>query len=294
MKKRLWIWALLLVLLLPAFSVTASADTGPKPSVVVDFKGLEQEHYYVTLLSEQETTGPWTKHSDFSDFNSISSEHREIWEKLNNYQDSDGFYFLGCFQDCSDTDKFEWGYHPPDTFKILIYFPDYDRFIVSDTSYGCYAFDSYFTVDATKLNIQSVTPVDLSVTRSYDFTWEMISLLCRIIVTISVELGIAWLFGFRTKKQILIIGLTNVVTQTVLNILLNVINYHQGELAFLSTYICMEFLVFLMEGMIYWMLLPRYEAKPERELHPWVYAGVANVASFIAGLLIAVWVPGIF
>ena len=48
----------------------------------------------------------------------------------------------------------------------------------------------------------------MSVKRTYDFTWEILSLLCRILATIAIELGIAWLFGFRTKKQILVIGLT--------------------------------------------------------------------------------------
>jgi hypothetical protein len=152
MKKRLWVLVFILVLLIPTLSVTASADTGPKPSVVVRFKGLEQESYYVTLLSDKDSTGPWSKNNEYKTYYG----DEKIWEKLNSYSDPDDFYFLGCFADCADTDTFKWTYYPPSTFKILIYFPDYDRFVVSADTYERYAFDSYYTVDATNLDIQSV------------------------------------------------------------------------------------------------------------------------------------------
>lgn len=46
------------------FPSTASADIGPKPSVVVDFIGLEGETYYATLLSSVKSTGPYSALSD--------------------------------------------------------------------------------------------------------------------------------------------------------------------------------------------------------------------------------------
>ncbi|HWQ76675.1 MAG TPA: hypothetical protein VN441_15320 [Syntrophomonas sp.] len=292
MKKRLWVCVLIVAILIPVLSVTALADTGPKPSVVVSFKGLEQESYSVTLLSDKDSTGPWSKSDRYETYYGDET----IWEKFNTYSDADGFYFLGCFSDCSDTDTFKWTYYPPSTFKILIYFPEYDRFVVSAETYERYAFDSYYSVDATNLNIQSVTVAneEMSVKRTYDFSWEILSLLCRILATIAIELGIAWLFGFRTQKQILVIGLTNVVTQTILNTLLNVFNYHQGAFGFIFNYIWMELVVFIIEGVVYANLLHRYEANPERKIHPWLYAFTANVLSFAVGMLIAKWMPGIF
>lgn len=292
MKKHIWIWAVIIALLISALSVTVLADSGPKPSVVVNFKGLEQENYYATLLSDKDSTGPWSKSVRYETYYGDEA----IWEKFDIYSDVDGFYFLGCFLDCSDTDNFKWTYYPPSTFKILIYFPEYDRFIVSAGTYERYAFDSYYTVDATKLDIQSVIAADeeISVERTYDFTWEILSLLCRLLATIAIELGIAWLFGFRMKKQIFVIGLTNVVTQTILNVLLNVINYNQGQFAFILNYMWMELVVFGIEGFIYWKLLGRYEERPERRIHPWLYALTANISSFTVGMLIAKWMPGIF
>lgn len=292
MKKRLCLMAVVFIMLIPVLMVTASADMGHKPSVVVSFEGLADEEYYVTLLSESKSTGPWSKRAVFDG----GPRDEKVWEKFNTYSDEDGFFFLGYFSECADTDTFKWTYYPPSTFKILIYFSEYDRFVVSAEAYSCYAFDSYYTVDATNLDIQAVTIADeqLNAVRTYDFTWEIISLLCRIVATIAVELGIAWLFGYRAKKQFVVIGLTNLATQTILNVLLNVINYHQGQSAFIFGYVCMELVVFIIEGSVYGRLLHRYAAHPEKKDRSWLYALAANAVSFVLGLLVANWVPGIF
>ena len=98
----------------------------------------------------------------------------------------------------------------------------------------------------------------------------------------------------RTKKQVWIIALTNIATQTVLNILLNIINYKLGFFAFIFNYIWMEFAVFIIEGVVYSRLLHRHEATAGRKAHHWLYSLAANVASFVIGMMIAKLMPGIF
>ena len=56
MKSKMTFILLLLIVLLIAMPLTANADMGPKPSIVISFEGLENEKYYVTLLSESPTT----------------------------------------------------------------------------------------------------------------------------------------------------------------------------------------------------------------------------------------------
>jgi hypothetical protein len=120
----------------------------------VSFKGLENEKYFVTLLAADiDSIGPWSKDNLYRD----SYGDAKVWGKFNTYSDSDGLFFLNHFSDCSETNVFKWTYYPPQTFKILIYFPEYDHFIASADIYERYAFDSYYTVDATNLNIQSVS-----------------------------------------------------------------------------------------------------------------------------------------
>lgn len=288
MRKRLGRFLLVFVLLLPLLTMTASADMGPKPSIVVNFKGLEGEVYYVTLLSSVPSTGPWSaENGDHGD---------AVAEKFSTYQDTDGFYFIGHFENCTESDTFRWRYYPPRDFKILLYFPEHDHFIVTADIYARYAFDSYYTVDAAGLDILSVSVAgdEMAVTRTYDYRWEGISLLCRVFITIAAELGVALLFGFRTKRLLLLIGVTNVVTQTVLNVLLNVINFHHGYFAFVFFYFWLELLVFGIEAAVYTVWLRRRGSGTARRLRPVLYAFSANALSFAAGMLVARWVPGIF
>jgi len=291
MKKRILMLILLLSVLLPIFTVTASADIGPKPSVVIRFRGLENKSYYVTLLADTRTTGPYSKHEEYNGFGK-----EIIWNKFNRYSDKDGFYFLSYFQDCSDTDEFRWTYYPPSTFKILIYFPEDSMFAVSDEIYERYAFHSYYDVTVINDCIPCGLVVGrlLEVERAYDYTWELVSLLCRIIATIAIELGIAWLFGFRTKKQVYIICVTNIVSNTLLNIALSITDYVYGAMAFALLYVLLEIVVFVVEGCVFASWLPRYRENPEKKAHPWLFALAANIASFVIGMLVARWIPGIF
>ncbi len=298
MKKRVFFILLFSVIILTAIPETAYADIGPKPSVVVSFKGLENEKYYVTLLSEVTSTGPHSvlgEHPNNQRYHKGDEEY-EIWEKLISYKDKDGYHFLQYFSDCTETSKFIWGYYPPDKFKILIYFPEYDKFVVSEEIYERYAFDSYYSVDTKGLEIQSISFIgNIEATRSYDYKWELISLFARIIATIIIEVLIALLFGFRTKKQLLIIGTVNIITQSILNILLNVINYNQGSMMFVFNYVWMEALVLIIEAKIYSAFLHKYSnIKSTKKWLASLYALTANVVSFALGLYIAYLVPGMF
>lgn len=298
MKKKIFFILFCFILIIIFMPTTANADTGPKPSVVIDFKGLEEENYYVTLLSEISSTGPHSVFGEFADNQRYFEEDEDydIWCKFVSYKDKDGFYFLQFFGDCTDTSQFTWGYYPPPKFKILIYFPEKDSFTVSQEVYERYAFDSYYGVDLTGLEIQSViSGENIKAERNYDFRWELISFFTRIIVTIIIEVMIALLFGFRAKKQLLVIVAVNILTQSILNILLNVINYNQGGMMFVFHYVWMEVLVFIIEAVVYSIFLHKYSRW--KITNKWIaslYALTANAVSFCIGLYIAHLVPGIF
>lgn len=295
MKKRLLAF-FCIVVIMTIMGTTVYADIGPKPSIVIDFKGLENENYYVTLLSEKPSTGPHSalgKHSDIPRYNKEDAEYN-IWEKFQAYEDNDGYYFLQYFRDCTDTSKFTWGYYPPSKFKILLYFPEQDGYLVSNEIHEVYAFHSYYAVDATDLKIQANSyNSGIKVEQNYNYTWEIISLLARIIATITIEILIALLFGFRKRKQLLIIGTANIFTQSILNILLSVINYNLGGMAFIINYIWMELVVFGIEAFIYSMYLNKYSDKKLSKKFIVLYALVANILSFVLGLYIARLIPGI-
>ena len=303
MKRRIGIILLCMILLFTMLPTTAVADIGPKPSVEIQFTGVEEGvTYYATLLSYHKSTGP----ASAWDGNPLDSKEGDpIWKAFVDYKDSDGYYFLQEYWDCTGKDQFRWGYYPPTPFKVLCYFPETDTYAVSEI-YERYAFDTYYKVDLSEVSV-------LKAKKNYDYTWETISLVARIVITILLEMGLAMMFGYRHKKQLRFLAAVNIVTQILLNILLNVLNFRIGYWAFVFYYVLLELLVILMESILYVLVLPkmslsitkdRIEAvetgkkvsvpKTIQKRYTVIYAVVANVASFAIGLLVARLVPGIF
>ena len=288
MKRKAFAFLMCMVLVM-VMPITASADMGPKPSVRIEFTGIEGETYYGTLLSLRESTGPasaWDGKSDYPEWH--PEEEQGIWEAFLHYEDADGYYFLQEWWDCSESNQLNWTYYPPASFKILLYFPETDSFYVSPI-YERYAFDSYFTVD---LSAYDTAPIMAH--QSYDYTWELISLAARIVLTIILELGIALLFGYREKKVLACLAVVNIVTQVTLNVALNIINYNSGSMSFTFSYVLFEILVFAIEAAAYAALVGKCSSKVQKKGRAVGYAFIANVASFALGLWLAHVIPGIF
>ena len=285
-KKRLLLCALLLALML---STTARADVGPKPSVNVTFTGLQEGLCYATLLSEVSSTGPYRAWEDGDDVRDgwvpEEESNLDVWQGFVDYEDPDGFYFLQFYRRVDVTEKFVWSYRPPSVYKIVLYYPDSGEF-VSGGILNQYAFDSYYTADVSDGTVQ--------LERSYEYGWEIVSLLVRIVLTIAVELGFALLCGLRRRWQVKTVVLVNVITQVALNVGLNIINYKAGSMAFVIFYVLLEILVFIVEAVAFSILLRRRAPEGEKMGHPVVFAFWANVFSFAVGYALAHWIPGIF
>ncbi len=113
-------------LLLTVLAGTAYADAGPKPSVTIRFSGIQDVPFYATLLSEESSTGPdsvWNGDPAYARY-APGDDGYEIWLKFVDYKDTDGFYFLQNFWDCTESQMLDWNYYPPSPFKILLYFPE--------------------------------------------------------------------------------------------------------------------------------------------------------------------------
>lgn len=320
MKERKAIVLCMLVLLL-AGSQKVMADTGPKPSVVIDFEGLEGENYYATLLSEDSSTGP---HSALDSEYGNDARYQEgdedydIYRQFVEYEDSDGFYFLQYFGSCADNQQFRWGYYPPQRFKILLYFPERDCFLTNDVVYERYAFDSYFAVNvelreigeenadmtveqAEKENIETtveptggMTVKKNTILNAKTYAQEVLALIVRALITIAVEITIAFLFAFRGKKQLRLLIVVNLVTQIALNLVLYLLYYKYVWITLLLFYPALEILVFVVEGAWYAKRLNLDAARQASRAKIWMYALVANAASFGLGLWLSGKIPIMF
>lgn len=289
MKKYLSV--LLCFIIIFSFPFTAYADIGPKPSVNITFEGVEKGTvYYGTLLSERDSTGPSSAWDGIEGHESHYNFSKELWQIFADYTDTDGYYFLQEVWECTETNQLNWTYYPPSPFKILLYFPDTDTYFVSDI-YERYAFDSYYTVDLTE-NFREEKLI--SAEKSYDFTWEIISLAARVVATILLEIAIAFIFGYREKKTLIFIAWVNIFTQVLLNVSLNIVNYIMGGMAYVIFLILFEVAVFAIEALLYVLLINRFSKKPSGRMKAVAYAFAANAASFAIGFWLALKIPGIF
>ncbi len=284
--------------------VAAKADMGPKPSVRILFENMGDELCYGTLLSKHESTGPatvWDGTEEDAEYGkSWTDLDYMTWKAFVEYKDPDGYFFLQRGWKVNETKKLEWTYYPPSPFKILLYYPETGTF-VSSGIYEKYAFDTYYTVDMEGVTIGLVeydeelsTNERMEAHQSYNYRVEVISLIARIVATIAIEMVLALLFGFRKKKQLLLLIGVNTGTQVVLNVLLNLINYNSGHWAFSFYYVLFELIVFVLEAAVYCKRMNRLSENAKPKWFYVLYALVANGGSFVAGVYVAKLLPGIF
>ncbi|MDE5547732.1 MAG: hypothetical protein K2J30_01865 [Clostridia bacterium] len=292
---------------------SAHADTGPKPSVIVTVENLDGKVCYGTLLSDDISLGPTSAYSPEHPYipskfdptsENYSAEEHAIWKAFVEYADPDGYYYQQVHWACHETGKISWTYYPPSPFKILLYFPETQTF-VSSGIYESYAFHSYFSATLSDTDFTVSQTASLDVRKNYDYTWEIVSLIVRIVVTILIELFVAWLFNLHTKTQILSVTIVNVVTQTALNVALNILSFFQSTWA-LIWYIPLELAVFVIEAVAYTVILNLLQPKTvgangdiKNPDHLSIgkcvlFSLVANILSFAAGFALVKVIPGVF
>lgn len=285
---------------------TANADMGPKPSIRITFTNMGDELCYGTILSKSISTGPHSAYAPeegwdykalgrydsnyYYDENYHNEEVERIWQTFVDYEDVDGFYFLQLWWELDgENNQMNWTYHPPYTFKILLYYPESNTFVTSEI-YERYAFDSYYTVNMKNVDIGD-GGIQLVPTNSYDYFGEIVGLICRIALTVLIELLIALLFRIKGRKPMLTILIVNLSTQIALNVALNVINYLNGALAYLFAFVLLEIAVVIVEAVAYCIILRKQGVPIWKSL---VYAVVANAVTAVAGYYLAIWLPGMF
>lgn len=277
-------FCLCLTLLLGA-ALPARADTGPKPSVTITLEDLPAGRAYATLLSKSDSSGPYSAYYDYGDrFASLNVE-RGIWDALKAYSDGDGFFFLGFVQDVTESKTVSWSYYPPETFKLLIYLADSNTFLISGTE-SRYAFDSLFAADCSGGTI--------ALNRTLVSGNRIAGIALRVVCTILIELGIAWLFRLRGRREILVIVLTNLVTQILMNLVL--MTGPSGgrllhSLSWLLNFLLCELCVFIVEAVIYSKKLRNETRTPGKLV---LYAFLANLASMALGICFMNLFPSLF
>ena len=283
----------MVLILMAALGIYAFADFGPKPSVVVEFENAGDQEYYVTLVAKEDKLG--SPYSRITAEDQPETDDIAIWNRLVAYEDPDGMVFAGNVQKLTGDGAYVWGYYPPLEFRVLIYFPDTDSFVESSEILEQYAFDSYYQMDFNDLpENRNDAVAAIPVTRKYNLLWQITAFLLRLAVTVAVECLLAVLFGFKGKRQMLLVLAVNCATQLAMNLL--ILDESVGLFVFyVLQYALIEVGVILAEGLVYCLALPKL-ATPEqnRNIHPIAFAFFGNVASFSLGFLLSNWFPMLF
>lgn len=299
MKKRWRSILTALLLLLPLTAMPVSADVGPKPSVVVALEGLEGRTCWGTLLSQQEGTGPYGRFYE-EEAAEDPEEDRALRALLPlERMDSEGFHLLNFVKDCSDG-EFSWTYYPPHTYKIALWFPEEDALAVSGV-YHRYAFDSYYRLDLSGVELMPGRIVELEAARlqrDYPYGASLLALAGRVALTLGAELLLALAFGLRTRQALKWVAVVNLATQLGLNLALELFTYCNGALEgmmailALPVYLAAEAVVTLVELRIYRRKLLGERGASGRRIT--AYTWTANLCSLLAGVLLSFRLPALF
>ena len=285
MKKSLR-FCVLLALAAALLTVSAFADTGPKPQLTVKVTNPPEELYYLDLLAE----GDW-EHAGDADYSGLdwSYSEEEIAALDSGLLDAlraavpDGWH--ACTAEGSNgapmwgdllgedtgngTRLHTFGYvGVPDTYRILLV-----------TQSG----ETWLSGTYTRRSLQSSVTVDwASKTVDLPPVWAayLLQFLCTLLPTLLIEGALLFIFGYRSRKSWRSFLLVNLVTQGGFSAYLMVTVLNHGVSAWsLFFYLPIEFLITVVEILLYRKLLT--EKSQGRAI---AYAVTANICSAALGL----------
>lgn len=264
--------------------LTVRADFGPKSSLEIHIQGINKtydfELLYEDVLPEQDIR---------NDHYATFEEHYgySIHPLLVNFEE-DGFISSALYRGrptyytSIDTHVFRYTYVPPRTFKLILIFEDGNY--VTSPILTTKLFYSDVTWDLTGVNTETTQSNVGRIREEIPFGRFSLDLMTRILITIGIEMAILLIFKYRKKTSMLLVLLTNLVTQTTLTGFMFAMRYYFspffGEIFAL---IIGEALIFILEGFIYMTFL-----KEQSKKKALLYTLVANFASLIAGLILMI------
>ena len=285
--------SILLLLTAMLLTVSALADSGPKPQLTVKVENAPEEPYYLDLLEKGDYQGHTYGSGDGDDTYSgidwsyseeeIAALDDELLDALRaavpegwhacTAQGTNGAPMWGDLigEPIGSTRLHIFGYHGvPDTYRILIVTKSGESW-VSDTLHRA-TLQSSVTVDWAAKTV-SVPPAVVAYALQF---------LCMLIPTLLIEGVLLYVFGYRSKKSWKRFLLVNLITQGGFAVYLAVTVLNHGVSGWsLLFYIPIELVITLAE-----VLLDRWLLTEKGKGRAMGYAIVANIHSATVGLLL--------
>lgn len=300
-KIRRFILTPLIVLLFSIFIPTyAKADMGPKESVTIKINTCNDEPCFAMLFTEnrdtyQLVTFPGSDTEIPFPKAELNNKVREMYETVKEYfppytsPESAAGSYRDIYYISEFNNTYYYGYMLPDKYFLALYYPKSDTILYSYI-YSNYAFDSYYSVDAGDLSEDGYLTFTKSnneyIQREILRPNKIFAIILRLLLTVGIELLLALAFKIRSKKSILTIVITNVVTQIGLNICLILETYYLGGgILYLLEFLFIEFLIFIIEAIVYSLAFRKTNNPPVKVWKSILYSFVANLTTFLLGII---------
>ena len=249
------------------FPMIAFADTGPKPSIDISIKNLNTTNYVIDLFVFDKNGDAYESNKNYNAGGLTEEQINKLYE-LNFdgwISESTRWDYYILFADCAGNSghSHHFSYFgTPERYKIVIINYDTGEIKISDEIVRD-TFNSSVTIDYNTMTS--------TINNNYSRT-IIIALIC-LIVTIGVELLIAYVFKIGHYK---IISIANIITNIGLQLAL-VLLFNN----FLITFIIGEVLVILVELAIYLL-----KFKDISKLKTIIYSLTANIVTILISLLL--------
>jgi len=276
------------------FSPLVKADTGPKPTSLIEIIGVEG-NYYIDLLVQYDRNVFELADSTIEQQINPDYYKDSFPDILNGYQDEDGFasytlytYIPHNIAQQEDPNKYMVGYFSaPSVFKIAVV-TESNNLIISDVIHKQY-FNAIFKYDLSDSSIvemeqensnQVYSPVG-AVLEDFPYWSVTLMVFVGIIFTLVIEGGLLYLFKYREKHTYYLVIFMNIMTQMILNALIILGYYLFSELfGAYGILIIGEIVVFVVEAVVYNKCFLE-----KQKIGPVLYALIANLLSFGIGFL---------
>ncbi len=290
MRKYKAILAFLILILTAGLTVNIQADVGPKPTSTITISGVEEPYYFdvlyetnnqLSILTPEEIEDQIEYYYYRDDFPSI----------LNGYKDSDNFVSYSLYEDIPHTitnpedNVFKLGYFsPPSVFKAVVVTESGNMF-VSDIVNKTF-FDAEFTWDLSDVNISNPdSQVTLNAGNIHEniprVTGFLSTISISIVITVALELGVLFIFGYRQKQSYMTALIINIITQLILFTAIYTTNLFMSIYGGILALLLGELFVFIFEIIYYSKKLTEHSRGKAIG-----YGFLANLVSLILGTYI--------
>lgn len=286
-KSMLLISVILVAMTIPFFTV--SADIGPKSGVSIEIRGVEQP-YFLDLLYPGEMSEYWREHAETElegclDFHDYCASFIP-WLLLDFEEDGyiSSWLYRGrpTYHRQRDDHVYDYTYVPPREFKIILVFED--GTYVTSPVVVTRLFQTRLIYDLTDVDLATDFTAAGTVNELVPVVGMTTDFILRVILTIGIEILVLFAFGYRLKHSYKLVIATNLVTQVTLTIFMFVMHWWYspffGEIFVL---VIGEIFILAIELFIYIKWL-----KEKSKARAGGYALVANLASFLIGLILVI------